>query len=265
VSVLEDIFARKRIDVAARQAALPRETVEAAVQAAPPARGFARALRAAKELGAAKAPALIAEVKKASPSKGLILADFDHREIARCYFQHGASCVSVLTDGPYFQGSLDYLRDIAALPGRTPLLEKDFVFCEYQILEARAAGADAILLIAASLGDSELRRLREAAESLGMDALVESHDEGEFRRAIDSGAKLLGVNNRDLRDFSMRLETSLELAALAPADSCLVAESGIAGPEDRARLGQAGFAAILVGETLMRAKDRAQAVMELSI
>jgi indole-3-glycerol phosphate synthase len=184
----------------------------------------------------------------------VIRADFDPVAIARTYARHGAACISVLTDGPFFQGSLDYLRQVRrAVP--VPVLRKDFVLDHYQLLEARQAGADAVLLIAEILDDEALAGLQRQAAELGMQCLVELHDRANLRRVLDSGARLVGINNRDLRSFVTRLELTLELAEQVPAGVCLVSESGIRDRADLDRLRDAGVKAVLVGETLMRAAD----------
>lgn len=208
------------------------------------------------------APAIIAEIKKASPSKGVLSANFDPTASARDYQRGGAAALSVLTDQPFFQGSLDHLR-AAREACAIPVLRKDFTIHRAQIAEAGAAGADAILLIAAILSDSELRDFREYAESLQLAALVEVHDEEELDRAIGSGARILGVNNRDLHTFEVHLETSLRLAAKIPADAVRVSESGIHTAGDIARLRAAGYQAFLVGEHLMKSGDPARALQEL--
>ena len=197
---------------------------------------------------------VIAEVKKASPSKGVIREDFDPVAIARTYAEHGAACISVLTDGPSFQGSLSYLEAIRAAVN-VPLLRKDFVLDRYQLLEARLAGADCVLLIAEILPGDELPRLFRQAAELGLQALVELYDADNLPRVLASGANLVGVNNRDLRHFEVRLEHTIELAARVPREVCLVGESGITSRADVDRLRAAGVKAVLVGETLMRAAD----------
>jgi len=206
--------------------------------------------------------AIIAEIKKASPSRGVLAAHFNPPAIARTYESAGAAAVSVLTDGPNFGGSLEDLR-AARTAIRIPVLRKDFTIAPEQILEAAANGADAILLIAAILTDTELREFREVAESLGMAALAEVHDAEELKRVANSGARIIGVNNRDLRTFEVSLETSLRLAPLMPAGALRVAESGIHSAADVRLLKQAGFNAFLVGERLMKADDPAAALREL--
>ncbi len=260
--ILEKILATKRDEVAALKAAHAPAELMTHCADLPPTRGFQKALlppaprvpsgcREPREEGVR----LIAEVKKASPSKGLIRPDFDPVAIAKAYFAGGASCLSVLTDAPYFQGSLSYLAAIRdAVP--LPLLRKDFLIDPLQIYEARLAGADAILLIVAAIpSPARLAEMRHVAESLGMDALVEVHDEAELALAIESGATLLGVNNRDLKTFTVQLETFERLAPLFPQNAVAVAESGIFTAADVARMGTAGAHAVLVGESLMRQPD----------
>ncbi len=210
-------------------------------------RGFAQALRAASAAG----PAILAELKKASPSKGLLRESFDAAALARELEEDGAAALSVLTDEPFFQGSLRTL-ELASGASSLPCLRKDFIVDEYQIVEARAHAADAILLIAAALSEAELKRFTEAAHALALDVLCEVHTREELERVAHLGCDLYGVNNRDLKSFGVRLETSLELAPLLPSSAVKVAESGIAGAADVARLRQAGFDAFLVGERLMR-------------
>lgn len=261
--VLSAIMARKRVEVAERAAARPLAQVEAAAHAAPPPRGFRAALANRAARGGV---GLIAEIKKASPSKGVIRADFDPPEHARAYKRGGAACLSVLTDGPGFQGDDAHL--IAARAAcDLPLLRKDFTWEPYQIAEARALGADAVLLILAVLDDTRAALLLETARGWSLDALVEVHDAAEMSRAAALGATLVGVNNRDLRTFETSLATFESLAPAAPSGAILVAESGIFTPADVARMRTAGAQAVLVGESLMRADDpgdAAQALMELA-
>jgi indole-3-glycerol phosphate synthase len=222
--------------------------IAAAVQSVDPPRGFAQALADAPGL------ALIAEVKKASPSKGLIRADFDPPTLARAYADGGATCLSVLTDGPSFQGADAYLVAARAAVG-LPVLRKEFLVDPWQVAESRALGADAILVILAMIDDALAADLIAEAKAYGMDALVEVHDAAELARAASLGATLIGVNNRDLRTFVTDLTATERLAPFAPADALLVAESGIFTPEDARRLAQAGAKAMLVGESLMRQPD----------
>lgn len=218
---------------------------------------------------ALKRPGLgvIAEIKRASPSKGRFPAEIDPAEVAGAYIRGGASAISCLTDEPYFQGSLADLAavaEIAHVPNaRVPVLRKDFTIDPYQIYEARALGADAILLIVACLSPAQLQEYREVAEALGMDALVEAHDEAEVCAALASGARIIGINNRDLRDFHVDLATTERLAPLIPADRAIVGESGIYSAEDASRLRRAGCDAILVGESLILQTDRAKAIRAL--
>lgn len=261
MNILDEIFAHKREEVAARKRDFPLEILRQQAEAAAPALDFAAALRAKNQ---GDHPALIAEVKHASPSRGLLIHDFDPLRLAKCYAENGAAAISVLTDERYFQGCLDFLRQIAALPGRPPLLRKDFLCDPYQVYEARAAGADAVLLIVASLEAKLLRDLHALTAELGMTALVEVHSRAELETALTCQPRLVGVNNRDLRDFTVSLETTFALRPLTPDSVCLVAESGIHTAEDTARLGAAGVNAVLVGEALVTAPDVAEKVRELA-
>lgn len=256
---LTRIIAYKREEVAARRAMRSQASLDADARAQPPTRGFADALIRTHTGGG---PALIAEIKKASPSRGLIRADFEPAALARAYEAGGAACLSVLTDTPSFQGADVYLaeaRDACALPA----LRKDFMVDPWQIAESRALGADAILVIMAAVDDALATDLVSAAQSYGMDALIECHDAEEVMRALKLPARMIGVNNRDLRTFQTRLETTEELASLIPADRLLVAESGIGAATDIARLRMAGAGAFLVGESLMREADVAAATRKL--
>jgi indole-3-glycerol phosphate synthase len=247
-NILQTIVQHKRKEIAERCARVPETAIERRLSGAPPVRSFRGALETVADV------AIIAEVKKASPSAGIIRADFDPVAIAKIYEAHGAACISVLTDERFFQGNLSYLSAIRMAVDR-PLLRKDFILDRYQILEARVAGADAVLLIAEVVEGTELSTLLREAHSLGMEALVETYDADNLQRVIDSGAELIGVNNRNLRTFETRLEHTLDLAARMPRGCCLVSESGIRSRSDVLRVGQAGVRAVLVGETLMRASD----------
>ena len=255
-SILDEIVAWKRLEVADAKRRMPIDELEVHASEAPPARDFRAALAGPGPIR------LIAEVKKASPSAGVLRADFDPVAIARTYQAHGAACLSVLTDAKFFQGHLTYLARIRASVA-IPLLRKDFTIDAYQVVEARMAGADAILLIAEILSDDDLRGLRERAQSLGMAALVEFHDPANLSRVLDSGADLVGINNRDLSRFVTDLDLTLRLRDRIPPGVVLVSESGIRSRADVVRLEAAGVDAILVGESLMRSADLGRAVEEL--
>src|SRR5258706_7311680 len=251
MSILDDIVAYKREEVAAAKAKIPWAELREQVHTAPPLRDFFDAL---SRKWATSEPGLIAEVKKASPSKGLIRADFNPAAIARAYERGGAACLSVLTDGPSFQGSpaaLIAARSAASIP----VLRKDFMVDPYQVTESRVMGADCILVIMACTSDALANKLVSAARDLQMDVLVEVHNEDELIRALALDAHLVGINNRDLNSFETHLETTAQLAQLIPADCIIVAESGIFTPADIARLSHAGASAFLVGESLMRQPD----------
>ncbi|MDP2213134.1 indole-3-glycerol phosphate synthase TrpC [Phenylobacterium sp.] len=257
--ILDQIATYKRAEVAERKTARTSAEVESAAKAASAPRGFHSALIRAHAPGLL---ALIAEIKKASPSKGLIRADFDPPALAQAYEAGGAACLSVLTDGPSFQGDDAYLvtaRNAVSLPA----IRKDFLVDPWQVAESRALGADAILIIMAMVDDALAADLLTEAKAWGMDALVEVHDEAEMERADRLGATLVGVNNRNLRTFETDLSITERLAALAPAGALLVTESGIAGPEDVRRLEAVGARAMLVGESLMRQADVAKAARAL--
>jgi indole-3-glycerol phosphate synthase len=255
-NILDQIVATKRQEIAAAKSSLPLSELRSQLADAPPTRDFFAALAAPGPIK------LIAEVKKASPSKGIIRADFHPVEIAQTYERHGAACISVLTDAPYFQGSLDYLRAIRAVAG-VPLLRKDFILDTYQLVEARVAGADAVLLIAECLDDCTLRKLHNEALELGLTPLVELYEPTNLARVLEAGAVLIGVNNRDLRTFEVDLEHTIRIRAQVPDHCLLVGESGIHTPADVQRLAAAGVAAMLVGESLMKQPNIGQAVDRL--
>lgn len=249
--ILGRILARKAEEIAERSESLPLNELADRVGQAPAVRGFVSAIE--KRLASGK-PAVIAEIKKASPSKGLLRANFDPVAIARSYAQHGATCLSVLTDADFFQGSETYLQQARAAC-ELPVLRKDFIIDPFQVYEARVIGADCILLIVAALEDAQMRHLNQLAHDLGMDVLVEVHDAGELERALPLGNRLIGINNRNLRTFETRLETTLELLPKIPSDRVVVTESGILSPADVTRMRGHGVNAFLVGESLMKSED----------
>lgn len=254
-TILEKIIRWKRREIARHKRARPLEIVRAEMSLAPPPRDFAAALRT-------PGVSLIAEVKRASPSKGLLRHNFDAVALAREYEDNGAVAISVLTDQHFFQGNLGHLRAVRQSVG-LPVLRKDFILDPYQIYQARAAGADAVLLIVAALSAGDLRALYQLARELGVAALVEAHNAAELERALEIGPRIVGVNNRDLRTFEVDLETTARLRPLAPADVILVAESGVHTRADVVRLAAIGADAMLVGESLVRAQDVGRKVQEL--
>jgi indole-3-glycerol phosphate synthase len=247
-SILDQIVDTKWREVFAARARVPEAELERLAEGLSPARDFAAALDRPGEVR------VIAEVKKASPSAGVIRADFDPVSIAAAYERHGAACVSVLTDGPYFQGSLEHLSAVRSAVG-LPLLRKDFVLDRYQLLEARLAGADAALLIAEILPGHQLAELHREATALGLHVLVELHDADQLPRVLDCGATLVGINNRDLRTFRTRLDHTLDLMPRVPRGVTVVSESGIKTKADLDRLAAVGVKAVLVGESLLRSPD----------
>ena len=257
--ILERILAVKAGEIEASRRERPIADVEALARSMPATRNFAGALRGKLKAGAA---AVIAEVKKASPSKGVLRADFHPAAIAASYERHGAACLSVLTDAKFFQGSLDHLR-AARAACTLPVLRKDFIVDAYQLHEARAAGADCVLLIAAALGDASMRALESEAHALGLAVLVEVHDRAELERALELKTPLVGINNRNLQTFETRLETTLDLLDAIPAERMVVTESGILTTDDVQRMRAAGVACFLVGEAFMRAEDPGAALERL--
>jgi indole-3-glycerol phosphate synthase len=256
MTILDTIVAAKRLEIVAARERLPDAELEQRLRDSRPVRDFRAALMRGPGVQ------VIAEVKKASPSAGLIRADFDPVAIARTYAANGAACISVLTDERWFGGHLRDLEQVAAAVP-VPVLRKDFLVDRYQVLQARAAGADCVLLIAEVLPGEELRRLLGQVHELGLQALVELYDADNLARVLDAGATLVGINNRDLRTMQVRLEHTIELAARVPAGVCLVGESGIRDRQDVERLRAAGVKAVLVGETLMRSEDIGARLREL--
>ncbi|NNU80696.1 indole-3-glycerol phosphate synthase TrpC [Halovulum dunhuangense] len=258
-TVLDRIKAYKLEEIATAKSERPLPGVETAARAAQAPRAFEGALRRARAEGRY---GLIAEIKKASPSKGLIRADFDPPALARAYVEGGAACLSVLTDAPSFQGRPEYLQAVRKAVD-IPLIRKDFLYDPYQVAEARAWGADCILIILASVSDAQAAELEDAARGWGMDALIEVHDAGEMARAHKLKSRLVGINNRNLKTFETRLETTEELVAKAPEGALIVSESGLFTPADLARMAGCGVTTFLIGESLMRQPDVAAATAKL--
>jgi indole-3-glycerol phosphate synthase len=257
--ILKKIIHRKIEEISARSARVPLDRLVAGLQEVDPPRGFADALCAKVEAGV---PAVISEIKKASPSKGVLRPDFRPAEIARGYARNGAACLSVLTDRDFFQGSDEDLK-AARAACTLPVIRKDFIVDPYQVYEARSLGADCILLIAACLGDARLAELNELARQLGLDVLVEVHDADELERALAFPGRLIGINNRNLRTFEVTLDTTLGLLDRVPGDRLLVTESGILTPDDVALMRASGVNAFLVGEAFMRADDPGEELARL--
>ncbi len=258
-NVLQKILKVKAQEIEAGLKAPGLAAIAEQAENAPPVRGFADALEARVKAGS---PGIIAEIKRASPSKGLIREDFDAAWIAESYQRGGAACLSVLTDRQFFQGGPEYLQ-AARAACELPVIRKDFIVSDYQLLEARAMGADAVLLIVAALDDARLADLNDFALELGLDVLVEIHDEQELERALQITPRLLGVNNRDLHTFTTDLETTARLAELAPAETLLISESGIHSGEDVAYIQNLGVNAFLIGEAFMKAENPGQRISEI--
>jgi indole-3-glycerol phosphate synthase len=268
--LLQEIFTQKRDEIERNRRRVSMPDLEEEARHAAPAMDFLAAIRpeskpaSASASGRQKSPALIAEVKRSSPSRGVLARDFDPLRLARAYHENGAAAISVLTDEPYFGGSLEHLRQIASCSPRIPLLRKDFICDPYQVYEARAAGADALLLIVAGLSIGILRELHHLTLELGMAPLVEVHTRQELETALAIKPALLGINNRDLHDFTVRLETTEALCPHVPSEVGVVAESGIHTAADVQRLSQAGVDAVLVGEALVGSRDIGAKVRELA-
>ena len=257
-TILDKIKTYKLEEIAAAKAERPQDEIEAEAGAAPPVRPFAEALLQATKTGYG----LIAEIKKASPSKGLIREDFDPAALAAAYAAGGATCLSVLTDTPSFQGAPDYLGQARAACD-LPVLRKDFMYDPYQVAEARAWGADCILIIMASVSDAQALELEEAATRWGMDALIEVHNREELERAGTLNSNMIGINNRDLNTFETSLDTTRKLAKFVDPDGIIISESGLSTPDDLAEMARYGARSFLIGESLMRAEDVTQATRAL--
>ncbi len=257
--ILKKIVARKVEEIAASRQRLPQQLLRERLSQAGPARGFVAALQQKIDAGV---PGVIAEIKKASPSKGVLREDFDPGEIARSYAGHGAACLSVLTDRDFFQGAPEYLHQARAAC-KLPVIRKDFIIDPYQVYEARAMQADCILLIVACLDDRQLAELNELAQSLGMDVLIEVHDVEELKRGLAVPNPMIGINNRNLRTFEVSLNTTLDMLADIPADKLVITESGILASEDVARMRAHDVQGFLVGEAFMRAQDPGARLAEL--
>ena len=258
-TILKNIIERKHQEVAERQQVVPLSALKTKIEGLPPARGFAEALVSRVDSGQ---PAVIAEIKKASPSKGIIRADFQPVDIARSYQAAGAACLSILTDVDFFQGSDEYLVSVRNAVD-LPAIRKDFIVDEYQVYESKALGADCILLIVAALDDGRLYKLNNLASELGMDVLVEVHDYKELELALQLPNRLVGINNRDLHTFNTSLETTFQLLSDIPSDKLVVTESGIHSRDDVSAMQAKGVNAFLVGEAFMRAKDPGKELQDL--
>jgi indole-3-glycerol phosphate synthase len=257
--ILKKILQRKQEEIAERSQKVSLQQLKQQAQAASPSRGFINAIAAKIKQGK---PGIIAEIKKASPSKGVMRESFDPVAIAKTYEQHGAACLSILTDRDFFQGCEDYLKQARAAT-KLPVIRKDFIIDPYQVYEARAINADCILLIVSALDDVKLNELLALAHQLGMDVLMEVHDREELQRAIRSGARLIGINNRNLRTFELSLNTTLDMRAMVPADRLLVTESGILSPQDVQLMRDHDVHAFLVGEAFMKADNPGEKLSEL--
>lgn len=257
--ILKKILQRKHEEITERSQKISLEEMQSLAQAALPVRGFINAIEAKIKQGR---PGIIAEIKKASPSKGVIRENFEPVAIARSYEQHGAACLSILTDRDFFQGHEDFLQQARAAT-KLPVIRKDFIIDPYQVYEARAINADCILLIVSALDDARLNELLALAHQLGMDVLMEVHDREEMQRAIRSGARLIGINNRNLRTFELSLNTTLDMLAMVPADRLLVTESGILAPQDVKLMRDHNVHAFLVGEAFMKAENPGEKLSEL--
>ena len=265
-SILEKIIGHKKIALEKIKKELPLKKIKEGLDQAPPIRNFSSALRISssnKGINTPPVPNIIAEIKKASPSKGIIRQEFNPVEIAKIYEDNSACAISVLTEEKFFLGSLEYLISIKRITKRLPILRKDFIFDHYQLYESRYYGADAVLLIAAVLSDNQINEFLDEAKLLGLDCLVEIHNQQELEKVLNTEAKIIGINNRDLKTFKVDIKTTLTLLSELPKDYISVSESGIKSYEDMLLLGKTGVNAVLVGETLMSSKDIGKALKNL--